>query len=154
MKKKIWIGIGILVFGVIGYFGYQFYQFAEFLDELGDCGFSVGPYEGQELKIDLDTVTVDEFLEYPNGRFAFLSTQDSLTPIMIKLNKHDSIIWAIKLNSSDSANWIPMNGMTDIRLNKESEVKSIFFFNSSFSEPGTIYLTENYDFKYMCLSPM
>jgi hypothetical protein len=28
------------------------------------------------------------------------------------------------------------------------------FFNKSYGEPGRIYLTEDYEVEYMCLSPM
>ena len=28
------------------------------------------------------------------------------------------------------------------------------FFNNSYSEPGRIYLTDDYEVEFMCLSPM
>lgn len=152
--KKWAIIIGTIVALMMAYLGYRIYITAGFLQDLGPCGFSVGPYEGKPMDGQVDTTLIDIFLGYPNGLYGFMHAFDSLPPIMVKMDDTEQVIWAIELSSSDSSNWIPFEGLNNPVLYEDEHGKRIFFSNNSFPEPGTIYLTDDYNFDYVCLNPM
>jgi len=153
MRKKILIAIAIILLGVVGFFGYTIYQFGQFVDDLGECGMSAGPCFGQPVEIKLETAKVDQYLTCPNGRIGFISTQDTLSPIVFKMDTSSKLVWALKLES-DSCSGIPLKRMTGMEILEDKGLKRIHFFNQTYSEPGTIYLTDDYNFEYLCLSPM
>ena len=149
MKKVI---IGTLVLGAFGYFGFQLYQFAKFTDNLNECGFSYGPCYGEKVELDFKKIKVDNYLYCPNGKIGFVNTQDSLAPIVFKIDQDEKLLWSLKLES-DSCSEIPLKKMSGIKM-EENKGPRIEFFNETYMEPGTIYLTKDYDFDYLCLSPM
>jgi len=114
----------------------------------------------KEIKTSLDSVKIDTYLTIPNGKLAICyTTTDSITidsfpPILIKLNKDNSIVWAVSLDTKSTNCEIPLFKMDNIRLVKEDRYWMITFFNVTYQEPGIIYLTENFDFDYMYLSPL
>ncbi len=153
MRKKILIVLGIILLGVVGFFGYTIYQFGQFVDDLGECGMSAGPCYGQAVEITLETSKVDQYLACPNGRIGFISTQDTLSPIIFKVDTNSKLVWALRLES-DSCSGIPLKQMTGMEILEDKGLRRIHFFNQTYSEPGTIYLTNDYNFEYLCLSPM
>lgn len=150
MIKKILIVLGIVVLIAVGFYSYVIYQFTV---GLGECAMLSGPCFGQAVEIDLKKVTVDQYLNCPNGRIGFISTQDTLSPIIFKLDTNAKIVWALRLES-DSCSGIPMKQISGMEILEEEGVKRILFFNQTYSEPGTIHLTDEYNFEYLCLSPM
>jgi hypothetical protein len=150
MIKKILIGLGIVVLIVVGSYGYIMYQFT---DGLGKCGMSAGPCFGQQVDFNLETEIVDLYLDCPNGRIGFISTQDTLSPKVFKVDKSSRLLWALRLDS-DSCSGIPMKKISGMEILEDNGIKRIHFFNQTYSEPGTIYLTDDYNFEYLCLSPM
>lgn len=114
------------------------------------CFMDDGPYYGQKEEVNLDTITIDKTIDLPNGKLIFSNTQDSLSPLLIKLNQQDKIIWSYRLDTGEKVNPenMPLYEMQSIRFNGTT----IDFFNESHLEPGSIHLDRNYNFKCICLS--
>ena len=152
MTKKILIGLGCIILLIVGIGAYVVYQFDNFFNDLNECGLSAGPCFGQKQDLNISSVKVDQYLSCPNGQIGFISTQDTLSPIIFKVDKDNKLLWAFELNT-DSCIGVPLKKMNGMTLEKNG-AKSIRFNNQSYGEPGTIYLTDEYDFMYLCLSPM
>jgi hypothetical protein len=152
-KKEIIIGFVVLVLGVVGYFGYHAYQFGQFLGDLGECGMSAGPIYGDSINVNLDRTGFEQQLDIPNGKFGLLNLSDSLPPKLIKLDKENNLIWAVEFRE-DSLVGLPHQRLSEMQLIKDEHGIRLSFFNNSYGEPGRIYLTEDYELEYMCLSPM
>ena len=153
MKKKIIIGMVVLVLGVMGYFGFQTYQVTEFLDELGECGMSAGPIYGNSITVDIDKVELEQQIEIPGGVFGLANLSDSLAPKLLKFDKSNHVIWAVEFRE-DSLVGFPYQELSEMELIKDEYGIRLSFFNKSYGEPGKIYLTDDYEVEYMCLSPM
>ena len=152
MKKKIIIGVSVLIIGVVGFWGYQFYQFTEFLDDKGECGMSVGPIYGDTLNPNKINLDFEQTIEIPNGKFGLMNLMDTLAPKLVKFDKNDNLIWAVEFKE-DSTIGIPYQKLSKMDLIKDEYGVRLAFFNHSYSEPGKIYLTDNYELEHMCLSP-
>jgi hypothetical protein len=153
MRRKL-IFLVVLV-GSCGFVGYRFYQWVSFMEDLGECGFANGPCFGVKINLDLNNQIIDEYIDVPNGKIGFISVKesaDTLAPIMFKLDRASRLQCAFRLES-EFCSGIPLKEMSGMRLFHNREI-SIEFFNDTYSEPGSIYLTADYDFEYMCLSPM
>ncbi len=154
MNKKYltWalISAGMIIFLVATNLWWVKRPLSHLVDSQDDCGFEVGPYAGERIAIDRSVVQIEEFVDFPGGKFGFIHMRDTLTPVLIKLNEADRVLWAIRLNSDNRENWIPLKAISDIRLSGHT----IFFHNLTHTKPGKILLTREYDFKFMCLSPM
>ncbi len=143
--KWILIGLGIFLLLFLAVGSWYLYQMDRFFEEIGDCTLDAGPYYGEVISENIDIQEVEVYIPYEGGRFAFLHISDTLAPLMMKLDSVDQQLWALKLSTDDDVDLLKME---DIRL--ENHV--IRFFNSSMYEPGSIYLNERYEFKFMCLS--
>ena len=121
------------------------------------CGLSDGPCFCMEIPVDLDTVLIDATFKIPQGSLAIANLVsrlgEDLPPLLIRLNENDSMIWARSLSSENSGCEIPLYSMSAINLIETEDKKQIRFFNDNSFEPGVIYLTDDYDFDYMCLQP-
>ena len=151
MNWKLIGGVFIIVIGLFVYFAYTFVKSVEGFSEMyadDPCS----SYKGIEVEISLDTVLIDKYIDIPNGKFAFANLQDSLPPKMIKLNSKNKVLWTRAF--PDSVCWIPHNKISINRLYEDEYGLKIDCFNDSYSEPITIFLDENYDFKDMYISPM
>jgi hypothetical protein len=152
MTKKKMLIIGLTIFGtIILFFAYLTFN----SDNKVGCGNDVGPVFGQKINIQLNKIKIVKYLTIPNGHFGISNTKnnkistDTIPPILIKLDNKRNLIWAIKLDSKNSG--IPLYEMENINLVDDKNGKRITFFNSSYSEPGTIYLTDKFEFDYLCL---
>ncbi len=155
MKRKVIFIVVFVLVGSCSFVGYHFYHWVKFVDDLGECGFANGPCYGVNVDLNLKTQKVDSYLDIPNGKIGFISVEDNadtLAPIIFKVDKNFKLKWALRL-VPDSCG-IPLNEMSGMRLSSENGRHTIHFFNQTYSEPGTIYLTEDFDFEYVCLSPM
>lgn len=121
------------------------------------CDF--GPIYGKSIQVDIKSIKIDTFLKIPQGQLAFANTRlfnDSTNfqpPILIKLDNKKKVLWAIKFEmEKEEGEENETIGINSIKLIDDNEEKKIHFFNTTFREPGTIYLTEDYDFECMCLS--
>jgi hypothetical protein len=147
----------ILIVGLVFLFSIILLIKNQYFDALnnGGCGMDVGPVYGQKINTKLNKIKIDEFITFSNGQFGISNTIvektliDTIPPILVKLNKKGDLIWAIKLNSEECG--IPLYKMGNIKLVEDKHGKSISFFNLSYSEPGTIYLTDEFEFNYLCL---
>ena len=142
-----------LLVGGCGFYAYRIYQWSVFMDELGVCGFANGPCYGEKVKLNLKTQKVDEYIDVPNGKIGFISIKegaDTLAPIVFKLDQNSKLLWALRLETDNCG--LPLEEMSNLRLDLER--RAIIFFNDTYGEPGDIQLTKDYDFEYMCLSPM
>lgn len=154
MKKKVITGIAVLIIIIaIVFFTYQAYQFTEFMSELGECGMSVGPIYGNPLNFDSANLVLEQELKIPDGKLGLMNLSDSLSPKFIKLDKNDSLIWIVEF-PEDSLIGLPHQMLSEMDLIEEEHEIRLSFFNESYSEPGNIHLTKDYELKYMCLSPM
>jgi hypothetical protein len=107
---------------------------------------------GIKTELNLKTVKVDQYLKCPNGVIGFINTSNSNTPIIFKKDKHSKLLWAYILES-DSCSGIPFKKMGTARFEENDGDIRITFFNHSHSEPGIIYLDDQYNFKSLYLSP-
>ena len=114
-----------------------------------------GPVYGQKINVEISKLKIDKYLTIPNGEFGISNTNnpkittDTVPPILVKLDNKQNLIWAIKLDSKRCG--IPLYEMENIELLEDKNGKRITFFNSSYSEPGTIYLTDEFELNYLCL---
>ncbi len=149
MKKVVIIAILILI-TLVGYFFYKMYEFTEFLDEVGECVMSDGPVYGDTIAIHDKNLNLEQQIQIPNGKFGFMNLSDSLSPKLIKFDKDDNIIWAIEFKQDSMV--LPYQELSKMRLVKDGYGIRLSFSNYSHGEPGVIYLTDEYNVEYMCLS--
>ncbi len=141
----------VLITSLITAVAIYFYHDNKKFSMEADCGMENGPLLGRKTFVDIGTVIVDESFKIPGGKLFICNTPaedlelDSLAPILFKLDSNDHVVWAVELKSDNEIN---LFAMEDCRLNGHE----LHFFNSTHFEPGVIYLDENFDFKYMCLS--
>lgn len=156
-KKKLLITGSIIITIFIGY---KLYQFISLINSFDECGMSAGPIYGLKITAKLDSLNIKTYISIPDGQLAISNTTvdsnsvDTFPPILLKLDKKKNVIWAVSLNSKADNYDIPLYSMENIQLVNDKNGKRIEFFNESYMEPGIIYLKENYDFDYLCLSPM
>lgn len=155
MKKGKKIGVAILILSIwaLGFFSYHIFQFAEFMDELGECAMMAGPIYGDPIIVNVDSLSLEQEINIPNGKFGLISLSDSLPPKLIKYDLEDSLIWAVEFRE-DTLIGIPHQRLSEMTLRETEQGYILSFFNVSNSEPGNIYLTENFELEYMCLSLM
>lgn len=150
MNKKI---IFTLLAVLLGYFGYLAYQFSDFMEESGECGMSVGPIYGESIKLDQEDLDLEQQIDIPVGKLGLMNISDTLAPKLIRFDDNDEIIWAIEFREDPKID-IPYRQLSEMKLIQDEYGIRLSFFNRSHLEPGKIYLTDNYDVKYMCLSLM
>lgn len=107
---------------------------------------------GIRTNLNLKKVKVDQYLKCQNGEIGFLNTTNSETPIIFKKGKESELLWAYILES-DSCSGIPFKKMGNMRFEENDGDIRITFFNHSYSEPGRIYLDDQYNFESFYLSP-
>ncbi len=141
----------VLIAGLITAVAIYFYYDNKKFKIEADCGMENGPIYGRIISLDIKNIDVEQAFEV-EGRKIFISNttkteviEDTLAPILFKIDSNYQVLWAVELKSD---NEIDFFAMEDIKLLGHE----IHFFNSTHLEPGIIYLDENYDFKYMCLS--
>jgi hypothetical protein len=108
---------------------------------------------GIKISLNLNKIKADKYLKCPNGEIGFINTANSKTPIIFKKDTNSNLLWAYKLES-DSCSGIPFKKMKSMKLVENDGDLRITFFNYSYSEPGTIYLDDQYNFKSFYLSPL
>lgn len=145
---------------VLPFVGFALLILALFLHSLPgtwQCGMSAGPIYGQSIQISLDTMHFDEYLDIPGGQFALSNTIpaaggiDTIPPILVKFDKQHRVVWALRLDAKESG--IPLYEMGGMSFYEDDD-KRIYFFNKSYSEPGSLFLDNEYNLRYVCLSPM
>lgn len=150
MKKMGFVVIAIFIaaFCILIYFDFLVRERNTNVASCVDCG----PYFGEHIDLALDTLNVDHSLEIPNGQMVFLHMRDNLSPVLVKIGLNRKIEWSVKLTTDNpnTCDDVPMLRMLNPRVNLDRGIR-IYFFNDSHSEPGHIVLSDNYDFKYMCL---
>lgn len=120
---------------------------------MGDCGMSAGPCYGEKISWDPKKEKVDTWLDCPNGKIGFSHTLDKELPVVFKLDKNGVVKWAYRLDA-EACCGIPMLRISGLTLETGKGDPRIVFFNDSYSEPGDITLTDDFDFAFLCLSPM
>lgn len=153
MKKKTILGIVVLFLLTIGFLSFQVFQSVNFLSSLDECGMSTGPIYGDSISIDIENLKFDQQIDIPHARLGLLNLSDTLAPKLIKLNKAKDVIWAVEFRE-DSILGLPHQRLSEMKLIEDEFGIRLSFFNDSYGEPGNIYLTDDYNVKYMCLSPM
>jgi hypothetical protein len=139
--KTIHIVLLVVSIVIVGYITFVTYA-------LGDLGGS-GKCYGKTLYVDLDSIKVEEQLIVSNGKILFSNLTDTLSPIMIKVDKNDNVEYAIKLEFDSDC--ISLNYLTGFSFDEKD--KKIRFFNGGYGEPGYIKLTKDYHFDYAYTSP-
>ena len=154
-KRKIWkIGLIVLSIILISFAFITFSVFMTFNDGV-NCGNDVGPVYVKKVSVKLNSLKVDKYLTIPDGQLGISNTndgkssRDTIPPILIRFDKKKKLVWAIKLDSKNSG--IPLYKMENIQLVNDENGRRITFFNLSHSEPGVIYLTDKFEFDYLCL---
>jgi hypothetical protein len=149
MKKKIILGVIVLIVVIVGYFGCLVLQ----MKSLGECGMSAGPIYGEPITINMEDLELDQQIVIPKGMLGLMNLSDSLSPKLMKFDVHGKLIWAVEFREDSNVD-IPHNRLSEMELINDKYGIRLEFFNYSYSEPGRIYLTEDYEVEYMCLSPM
>ncbi len=141
------VGVLLLIVGIfLGLFAISWNN------TFGECGMAVGPIYGDLIKINKQDQVVEQKIEIPLGAFGLANLSDSLSPKLIKFDNSGNVIWAVEFREDPL--FIPHQKLSKMELRNGENGVSLSFFNNSYDEPGTIYLTEDYELKYMCLSPM
>lgn len=135
------LGILVLIFGLCVVYMVTHIPFSDDLD----C-------TGIKTDLNLKKVIVDQYLKCPNGEIGFTNTTNSKTPIIFKTDTNSKLLWAYILES-DSCSGIPFKKMGGMKFEGNDGDLRITFFNHSYSEPGIIYLDDQYNFKSFYLSP-
>ena len=123
MKRKILIGLTVVILVALGFYGSY-----RFVNDLNKCWMSAGPCFGQQIHLNLNTTKVDQYLDCPNGRIGFVSTQDTLSPIVFKIDNTLKLLWALRLET-DSCSGIPLKQMSGMEILEGNGLKRIHFFN-------------------------
>jgi hypothetical protein len=116
-----------------------------------DCGMEDGPIYGRKIKSNVLSMVVNINIPVKGGELFICNTPaddlelDSLAPVLYKVDSNYHVLWAVELVSHYD---VKLYSIEDCRLFGHE----LHFFNSTHLEPGVIYLDENFDFKYMCLS--
>ena len=105
---------------------------------------------GKKISVNLDSINIEKRFTFPEGEFLFANLEDSLPPIMIKLNEEKEIQWAVILEETQEC--IRMNSVSSLKYSEDK--KRFDFFNSTYMEPGYIQLDWDYDIDYVYTSPM
>ncbi len=143
----VFILITSTLVAIASYFYYDNKKFKIY----ADCGMENGPIFGKKLKTNLLSHEVNINFVIPKGRIVICNTgsedleSDNLAPILYKVDSNYNVEWAVELISDKD---VKLYSIEDCRLVGHE----LHFFNSTHLEPGVIYLDENYNFKYMCLS--
>ena len=153
MKRWLKYIIIIALCGLVLYVGIVLMNTVSFVSTMGECGMSAGPCYGEKTTINLDKMRMDEYLDCPNGKIGFMHTKDKAHPVMFKIGLDSKIKWAYMFDA-DACCGIPMLKISGMELETRKGENSIRFFNDSYSEPGVFYLTKDFDFDFLCLSPM
>ena len=96
----------------------------------------------------------DQFIKIPTGKIGFANVNDTISPKVVGFDLYGNEVWVVEL-IQDTICDIPIKMMSNIRLNIDNKNEPyISFYNDSFGEPGKIYLTKNFEFDYLCFSPM
>lgn len=149
MKKAILLGILSLIVVIVVIFACLVFQ----VKSWGECGMSAGPIYGEPITIKGKDLKLEQQIEIPNGMLGLMNLSDSLPPKLIKFDANGKLIWAVEFREDLNVD-IPYNSLSEMQLVKDKYGIRLEFFNYSYSEPGRIYLTEDYEVEYMCLSPM
>lgn len=133
---------------------YYYCSFNSFVKSLNDCGVSAGPCLAIDVKDKVDDlIKIDTTIKFENGVFRFANIHDSIPFVVLKYNESLELNWAITIQN-DSMCSMPFTKISNIKLNtKASRTPFISFYNEEYREPGKIYLKENFDFGYVCMSP-
>jgi hypothetical protein len=149
MKKVILLGILSLIVVIVVIFACLVFQ----VKSWGECGMSAGPIYGEPITIKGKDLKLEQQIEIPNGMLGLMNLSDSLPPKLIKFDANGKLIWAVEFREDLNVG-IPYYSLSEMQLVKDKYGIRLEFFNYSYSEPGRIYLTEDYEVEYMCLSPM
>lgn len=149
MKKAIIVGALTLIAGIVICFACLVFQ----VKSWGECGMSAGPIYGEPITINVKDLKLEQQIKIPNGKFGLMNLSDSLPPKLIRFDANGKIMWAVEFKEDLNVD-IPYRSLSEMQLVKDKYGIRLEFFNYSYSEPGRIYLTEDYEVEYMCLSPM
>lgn len=149
MKRAILVGVLTLIAGIVICFALLVFQ----VESWGECGMSAGPIYGEPITINTKDLKLDQQIVIPNGSLGLMNLSDSLPPKVIRFDANGKLVWAVEFKEDLNVD-IPYDSLSKMQLVKDQYGIRLEFFNYSYSEPGRIYLTDDYEVKYMCLSPM
>lgn len=124
------------------------------LSDFGPCGMSDGPVYGAPVDLKLETLTIEQYIDLPDGNFGLANLSDSLPIKLIKFDAAGKELWAVEFSGDSSTVSIPHFKLSEMTLKQNKYGVKLEFFNYDHYEPGRIYLTEDFEVKYMCLSMM
>ncbi len=153
MHRGLKTGLIAVAVGLVLYALYLFIDSISLPGADGVCGMSAGPCTGE--KIDFKPVKNGEYvyLNCPNGKIGFKPGKKNAPPVLFKIGTDAHIQWAYKFDTEECCG-IPMLEISGMELRHQDGENSIYFFNLTYSEPGVFYLTKDFDFDFLCLSPM
>ncbi len=148
--------IQIVVFVLLlfaAYIGFQLCMVHFWFPDLGPCGLSSSPYYGYTVVDDSLCTKPTHSFEIDGGTLHLIScTDDTVSicrPLIWRNDESGRVEWIISLDSVRLAIGLTIN---EPRLNKERH--TIDFFNGEYLEPASLYFDDEWNFSYLCQSPM
>lgn len=148
------IGIGFIVVLVLtGYISYQFIFFNS-----GDgCGFNDGPFEGEKILVALDTLNIEETLDFEHGRLAVVNGDETDCPVLLLYdNESLAVKWAIAMNTKLKPEYehTHLSRIESLAAEKTQTgfVVHLLAVWTYGAESGRVVLDSKGEFKYFCLS--
>ncbi|MBL7806358.1 MAG: hypothetical protein JNN28_00990 [Saprospiraceae bacterium] len=118
-----------------------------------ECGMAAGPCEGKKVALPEIKGRKAHFADCPNGRIGFIEGKGKGLPVLFKKDLKGTVLWAYQFDTESSCG-IPLMTIDTLALQRINGEPVLRFFNRTYSEPGIIYLTSDYNFDCLCLSPM
>ncbi|HLP95466.1 MAG TPA: hypothetical protein VK168_15590 [Saprospiraceae bacterium] len=151
-RFKSWLIITLLFVATLVAFTFLFIPTTEGV--FGSvCGMAVGPCEGKKVALPKIKDRKAHFADCPNGRIGFIEGRGEHLPVLFKKDANGNLFWAYQFDTESSCG-IPLMAISGLELQQLNGAPVLRFFNKTYSEPGIIYLTSDYNFDCLCLSPM
>lgn len=103
---------------------------------------------GKELKIEIDTVSIDTIFKIPTGQLAFAHTHDyGVVPVLMKLDSEGRVQWAVQLiDEQHDCGDIGLYQMSNLFWSNVISDYTIRFSCYSATRVGYVNLTNDYNF--------
>lgn len=118
-----------------------------------ECGMAAGPCEGEKVVLNDKKGRKKHLADCPNGQIGFIEGKGKDLPVLFKKDLKGIVLWAYQFDTESSCG-IPLMTIDTLEFQRINGEPVLRFFNKTYSEPGIIYLTSDYNFDCLCLSPM
>jgi hypothetical protein len=131
---------------------YYVYQWFFMVNHTGPCGLKNGPCEAPVVQVSADSLTIEQWVEAPHGRFAIGHMRDSFPPFLLRFDQKNALVWAVMLKTDSKC--VKINKVGKMEYAGEKGMKSLFFRDEVNGIGVTIYLRDDDRFDYICSNPL